>query len=1103
MKNISALYFFFSLLLFFSCENEKPGPVLPENTLFELIPPAHSGVDFVQTITEEYRYNFSVDANIFNGGGVGILDVNNDGLQDLFFTSRLQPCKLYLNKGDFKFEDISATAGITEFIGIKTGVTIVDINADGWQDVYVCRTFLQPDDIRRNLLFVNNQDNTFTEKGAEYGLDDISPTQHAHFFDYDLDGDLDCYVLNHPVNYKQINTIDFQPSEKMPFAGMRPPLDEYESDKLYRNENGKFTDVSREAGIFNRAWGLSVMSADINDDGLPDLYVSNDFIMPDFLYINNGDGTFSDKIHDYFQHITNHAMGIEIADLNNDGLPEIAALDMLGENWERRHRQLTTMQLERYKQLIRQGYGDQQMRNTLQLNNGNNHFSEIGCLANMFDTEWSWAPLAADFDSDGWKDLFITNGVRRDLNDIDFFVFTADSINRTGGINESRFKKFEDFSNLMPSQKIKNRMFKNNGTLDLKDVTMDWGFSQPTFSNGAAYTDLDNDGDLDLVTHNIDDVPFIYKNNSTKNNWLQIRCKGTPENPVGVGAKIKVYQNGKLIAFQEMSPLRGFYSSVEPVFQVGLGSINTVDLIEIIWPEGKHQVLEKVNANQYLTLDIKSATDGKIADKPARPLYFEKIENNYFKHRENSFEDFNVQFLLPHRFSNQGPAMTVGDVNGDQLEDFYIGGAAASPGAVFIQNKSSGFFLKENNVFESNKNNEDTGALFFDADNDGDQDLYVVSGGNERPINEEYYLDRLYLNDGDGNFTKSNNLPKIKNSGKAIAAHDFDNDGDLDLFIGGRVVPGRFPEVPQSFILENENGIFKNITEEVFPEFKNIGMVTDLHFANINNEEKKELIIAGEWMPISIYEFKDGKFSPSHLSPSLRTSSGWWNCVETADLDGDGDLDLLAGNLGLNSRYEAPLYLYANDFDNNGSIDPILCVEENGRIIPVPMRDELIKQLPSLKKKFVRNTAYAKTDINGVFTKTELASARQLKAEELASCWFENKGNELVKHQLPGAAQIAPVFGVTVADVNHDGNPDILLVGNDSGFDVQTGPLDTSAGVLLMGNGNGAFEPVLAGKSGFFAVDEARGIYPIKDIKGASLFLIPNNDNDLLIFKGK
>ncbi|MEZ4954917.1 MAG: VCBS repeat-containing protein, partial [Saprospiraceae bacterium] len=938
MKKILTLLTFY-FLFFFSCKNEKTEPAISKNTLFELMPAAHTGIDFVQTITEEYRYNFSVDANIFNGGGVAVLDVDNDGLQDLFFTSRLQPCKLYLNKNNLQFEDISESAGVAKDIGVKTGVTVVDINADGWEDIYVCRTFLTPIPERRNLLFVNNKNKTFTERAAEYGLDDISPTQHAHFFDYDLDGDLDCYMLNHPVNYKQINNIDFYPTEKAPYAGMRPPLDEYESDKLYKNENGKFIDVSKEAGINNRAWGLSVMSADINDDGYPDIYVTNDFIMPDFLYINNGDGTFTDKINDYFQHITNHAMGVEIADLNNDGLPEITALDMLGENWERRHRQLTTMQLERYKQLMRQGYGDQQMRNTLQLNNGNGHFSEIGCLANMFDTEWSWAPLAADFDNDGWKDLFITNGVRRDLNDIDFFVYTADSINRTGGINESRFKKFEDFSNLMPSQKIKNRLFKNNNSLQLKEVSNEWGFSQPTFSNGAAYSDLDNDGDLDLVVHNIDDTPFIYKNKSAdikENNWLQIKCKGTVVNPFGTGAKIKIYSKGELIAYQEMSPTRGFYSSVEPIFQIGLGELEKVEMIEIKWLEGKHQFLENVNVNQRLVLDIENAVDGKIAIKPERPLYFNKIEQSLFVHQENEFEDFNRERLLPHRYSKLGPAIAVADINGDGADDFFIGGAGGQAGELFLQNNQGGFVKKQTPDLIDDAKYEDVGALFFDADNDGDPDLYVVSGGNERPAGDEYYQDRLYINDGSGNFTLQLNFPEIRTSGKAVAAHDFDGDGDLDLFVGGRVVPGRFPEIPESYVLENENGLFKNNTENIFPAFKNIGMVTDLNFADLNNDGKEELIIVGEWMPIHIYSLENGRFVPYSTS-TISHSSGWWNCLEVADLDADGDLDMVVGNLGLNTRFDAPLHLYANDFDNNGSMDPILCVEENGRQLPAPM----------------------------------------------------------------------------------------------------------------------------------------------------------------------
>ncbi len=1097
MNNTNNIYFLLLFLFIFSCKNEvENNNTVQEEALFERIPAEYSGVDFVQTITEEYRYNFSVDANIFNGGGVAILDVNNDGLQDLFFTSRLQPCKLYLNNDDFKFEDISESSGIADFIGIKTGVTVVDINADGWQDVYVCRTFLSPIPERKNLLFVNNKDNTFTESAAEYGLDDISPTQHAHFFDYDLDGDLDCYVLNHPVDYKQINNIDFQPTKEMPYAGMRPPLDVYESDKLYKNENGKFVDVSKSAGINNRAWGLSLMSADFNNDGYPDIYVANDFIMPDFLYINNGDGTFSDKIHDYFQHFTNHAMGIEIADLNNDGLLEVAALDMLGETWERRHKQLTTMQLERYKQLIRQGYGDQQMRNTLQLNNGDGHFSEIGCLAGMYDTEWSWAPLAADFDNDGWKDLFITNGVRRDLNDIDFFVYTADSINRTGGISESRFKEFEDFSNLMPSEKIKNRMFRNNGTLELEDVTMEWGFSEPTFSNGAAYADLDNDGDLDLIIQNIDDVPFIYKNKSFKNNWLQIKCKGTDLNPEGIGAKIYIYENGDLIAFQEMSPVRGFYSSVESIFQIGLKD-NIVDRIKIIWPNKKQQVIENVPANQRLVIDIKNALEVAADDKNKVAKYFNKIDQDLFKHKENQFEDFNRERLLPHRYSNLGPALAIADLNGDGNEDFFIGGASGQTGAIFLRDKNGSFSKSGQVVFEADAKHEDTGALFFDADNDGDQDLYVVSGGNEWPKEDPNYQDRLYLNDGKGHFEKSFTLPSIFSSGKAVAAHDIDADGDLDLLVGGRVVPGRFPERPQSMVLKNGNGQFVDVTEELFPEFKNIGMVTDLNFADMTGDGKDDLVIVGEWMPVMIYEIGEGRFK---LSQEIENSNGWWNTMETVDFDGDGDVDIVAGNLGLNTRFEAPLHLYAADFDENGSIDPIICVEEGGRQLPVPMRDDLIKQLPYLKKKFVRNTNYAKASIQEVFSVDQLTEVEYYRANILATSLFENTLDGFKRRNLPSAAQISPVYGILAKDINRDGHLDLVLVGNDRGFEVQTGPLDTSSGCVLLGNEKGGFELIPTLESGMKAVLEARGIGVASG--DTDVYIIPNQNDELLIYTG-
>jgi hypothetical protein len=1026
---------------------------------------------------------------------------------------------LFLNKGTLKFEDISEASGITQFIGIKTGVAVVDINADGWQDVYVTRTFLDSIPERRNLLFVNNKDNTFSEKAADYGLDDLSPSQHAHFFDFDLDGDLDCYLLNHPVDARKINTIDFNPTKGNDYAGQQAPLDQFESDKLFRNDGGRFADVSQQAGIRNRAWGLSLMSNDFNDDGYPDLYVANDFIMPDFLYINNKNGTFTDRSREYFQHTANHTMGIDIADFNNDGLPDIAAVDMLGENWENRHKQLTTMQLERYRLLLEKGYTDQQMRNVLQLGLGNPNaaalgtqassakFSEIGCLAGIFATEWSWAPLFADFDLDGWKDLFISNGVRRDLNDIDFFVYTADSINRTGGIGQQRFPSFEDYSKLMPSSKIRNRMFRNSGSLQMEDVTNAWGFSTPTFSNGAAYTDLDNDGDLDLVVHNVDDPPFIYENKTAGrqgHNWLQIKCKGTALNPVGVGAKIWVHAGGQL-HYQEMTPLRGFYSSVEPIFQVGLGKNNSVDKVEIEWPGGKHQVLENVPANQRLVLAIDQAKSGVLPRQQQKEaLYFQGAASSrpaLFSHQENEFEDFNRERLLPHRFSRLGPSMAVGDVDGDGLEDFFIGGAKGQAGCIFYQQQNGAFEKSKQAALEADAHCEDTGSLLFDADGDGDLDLYVVSGGNEMPAGDGSYQDRLYLNNGKGQFSRSQFLPAEVESGGPVAALDYDGDGDLDLFVGGRVVPGAFPKTPLSFVFNNEKGQFKDATASVAPAFNKSGMVSSIAFADVTGDQLPDLIVAGEWMPIQVFQHKNGTFQ---APVSIPNSAGWWYSLAAADLDGDGDTDLVGGNLGLNTRYRPPLRLYASDFDKNGALDPILCVQENGRFLPVPMRDALLKQLPGLKKQFVRNSSYAKAAIGDVIPGSELDAAQVLDAEILASAWFENQNGKWVVHALPDEAQMAPVYSIHARDFTGDGLTDLLLAGNDSHFEVETGPLNTSTGCLLQGDGKGDFKAIPARHSGFWANGEARDIRPIKQAgTGKTLWLVANNGGDLQVFVGK
>ncbi|MBC7774594.1 MAG: VCBS repeat-containing protein, partial [Phycisphaerae bacterium] len=887
----------------------------------------------------------------YNGGGVAVIDVNNDGLQDLFFTARLQGCRLYLNKGGLKFEDISEKSGVSKFSGLKTGVTVVDINADGWQDLYVCRTWLTPLPDRRNLLFINTPLSggeglgvRFLEQAGAYGLDDLSASQHANFFDYDLDGDLDCYILNHPVDFKNMNNLDITEGS----ARSQVPKDEYESDRLLKNEGGKFMDVSEKAGIKNRAFGLSTIASDFNDDGLPDLFVGNDFVMPDFLYINNGKGAFTDKADSYFRHTSNHTMGADFADLNRDGFADLVTLDMLATAGPHRQRLMSAMTLERDRQMQQRGYGRQAMRNTLQISNGNEGFSEIGNLSGMAATDWSWAPLLADFDNDGWRDLFVTSGVKRDLNDLDFFLYTADSINRTGGVSKGRFPNFEDYVTLMPSTPSHNYVFQNTGANEdvahlqgvphLADVSDAWGFSKPGFSNGAAYADLDNDGDLDLITNNLESPPGIYENTATsfnQNHWLQIKCRGTAQNPVGIGAKVRVWVGGEMVFSQEMTNVRGFYSSVEAIFQIGLGEVKTVDKIEVDWQERRFQILTNVSADQRIVLKIEDAKPGRCPREPlVTKLFFEEITASSgldFEHLENPFEDFDREKLLPYRFSRTGPRISTGDLNGDGMEDVFIGGAAGQAGVVFLQTASR-FERSTQPALESDKDFEDTANAFFDADGDGDLDLYVVSGGNEQPANSPLYQDRLYLNDGNGILTRAANaLPTETQSGSCVAVFDFDGDGRKDLFVGGRAVPGRFPESAESFILKNEGGVFKNVTSSVSPEFQKIGMVTDIQFGDLDGDGKAEMVVAGDWMALAVFEIKSQAVSLSHR---LTNSSGLWRCLTLSDLDGDGDQDIVAGNWGLNSRHHAsavaPLRLFANDFDHNGSLDPLLCTPWEG-----------------------------------------------------------------------------------------------------------------------------------------------------------------------------
>lgn len=1108
-----------AIALLFACKNGETDetPQSPkEEPLFELLPPEKTGIHFSNRITETFQNSILNNSYLYNGGGVAIIDVNNDGLPDLYFSATQEPNRLFLNKGNLQFEDITERAGVAAAEGTKTGVTVVDINADGFQDIYVCRSGMVPGPERANLLFINNGDLTFTESAAQYGVDDQSASNHANFFDYDLDGDLDLYILNHPVDFQNVNRIQVEDINGKIVRKM-DPIEEWDSDRLLRNEgNGKFTDVTAQAGILNRAWGLSATVTDFNGDGYPDIFVGNDYIEPDYLYINNKNGTFSVQTERFFRHTSNHTMGVDIADLNNDGLVDIVALDMIAEDNQRQKELMTTMLLDRYNNLLRFGYGHQFMRNTLQLNTGaapgrGDTFSEIGVLAGISNTDWSWSPLLADFDNDGLKDLFVTNGYRRDVSDLDYLTYTMDSVLKTGGLTAERFETVYDYLKLIPSTPLLNYMFKNVDGLNFKNLAADWGMAQPSFATGAAYADLDNDGDLDLVVNLVDDNVLFYNNLSIekgRGNWLQVKLTGSPKNPEGTGARLRITYGDGQIQYQEMTPTRGFYSSTEHLFHFGLGDETQVSSLEIQWPpDGRIQVLNDLPVNRRLQLKYADAKPGKWQTPALPPALFHETRATgiEFRHREDDFIDFNRERLIPHKFSDRGPKIAVADVNGDGLEDFFIGAAGGQAGALFLQQANGRFQQSGQAVWQADAVYEDMGCVFFDADGDGDPDLYVVSGGSAYQANSPNYQDRLYLNDGNGNFTKAPEgvLPTMRASGSCASVFDFDKDGDLDIFVGGLVEPGSYPMAPQTYLLRNDGGNFTEVCAEVAPELQRIGMVNAMLWTDLDGDGAEELIVAGEWLPISVFKIEAGKLKNATAKFGFENTQGWWNCLKVADLDGDGDLDLVAGNLGLNTRLKAspkePLRLVAKDFDDNGSLDPVLAYYNNGKLYPLPMRDLIIKQLPYLKKKFVYNRVYGNATLEEVFSKKEMEGAIQLEAKMFATVWFENRNGKFVAHPLPTQAQFAPCNQLLLEDFDGDGNTDILLVGNSYSPDVETGRYDAGNGLLLSNDGKGNFQPIPNRYTGFWATKAARDLAPIRLADGGALLLIANNNDEMQV----
>jgi enediyne biosynthesis protein E4 len=983
--------------------------------LFSPISPETSGIGFANKITVGDSLSVLDFEYLYNGGGVGVGDINNDGLLDIYFAGNMATSKLYLNKGNLKFEDITEKANVrtTKW---ANGVAMVDINQDGFKDIYISvgGNRNTPEADRANLLFINNGDETFTESAVKYGLADRGYGIQSVFFDYDGDGDLDMYLLRNAfVSYSR-NTS-------------KPKLVHGEAastDRLYRNNGDMtFTDVSREAGILIEGFGLGVEVCDINEDGWPDIYVSNDFITNDLLYINNHDGTFSNKAGQYLKHQTYNGMGCDVSDYNNDGNMDIVVLDMLPEDNKRWKLTSRGNTYDEFQNGIKLGYEYQYIRNTLQLNNGNGTFSEIGQIAGIEATEWSWSPLFADYDNDGLKDLFITNGYKQDITNLDFVVYGDKT--QTMGLPAADDKARQALLNELPGIKIHNYIYRNRGNLTFSDESESWGMSTPTYSNGAAFADLDNDGDLDLVINNIDEPASVMENrlnlshSKAKANYLRLAFTGPPANREGFGTKVFIRQKGS-IQYQYFNPVRGYLSSVEPYLHFGLGTSQEVDSVEVLWPDGKYQVIEHVKANQVLPVDYASAKAHPIESVKAKnPLLFEEVTEPSgidYLHRENAFVDFKVQPIMPHMQSRNGPGIAVGDVDGDGREDFYIGGAKGFSGALFAQQANGHFEKKTSTGIDSLT--EDMGVLLFDADNDNDLDLYCVSGGSEATKESASYQDHLYLNNGKGSFQEAlSALPEIHQSGSCVIAADYDRDGDLDLFVGGRVVPGAYPMPGETYLLRNDSQTdscrFTDVTTEVAQDLKNAGMVCAALWSDYDNDGWVDLVVVGEFMPVRFFHNEKGKFIDETDKTDLGHTSGWWNSIVAGDFDGDGDTDYVVGNLGLNSHFHAsdnePLCIYASDYNKDGRLDPVMSYYVQGKKYVGHSRDNLIDQINAMRARFRTYTDYANATFEESFLPDELKDAYVVCSDRFESSYLENLGGgKFMIVSLPLEAQFAP-----------------------------------------------------------------------------------------------
>lgn len=1101
--------------LWYGCEQNADGKQ-KESALFTLLPAEKTGINFINQLSYTEEFNPYTFRNFFNGGGVGLGDINNDGLLDVFFCGNLVDNKLYINKGNFQFEDITQKAGVTSPGVWSTGVSFADVNGDGWLDIYVCKSGAPGGAKRYNELFINNKNLTFSEKAKEYGIADLGLSTHAAFFDYDKDGDLDLYLLNNSI--RSVGVYDLRP-------GQRNIRDTQGGNKLYRNDGERFTDVSTQAGIYgsNIGFGLGVTIGDVNRDGWQDIYVSNDFFEKDYLYLNQGESSsgghrgFTESLEDQIREISLSSMGADMADVNNDGYPEIFVTDMLPQDDARMKTKTAFENWDKYQLNIRNGYYKQFTRNAFQLNNGDGTFSEIGRLAGVYATDWSWGALIADLDNDGWKDIFVANGIYKDLTDQDYLNFYSDP-NNVREILRREGAGIQKMIDTIPSQAIANYAFHNNGDLTFTNKAKEWGLGEPSFSNGSAYGDLDNDGDLDLVINNVNMPPFVYQNNTNKlsqNAYLSIRLEGEAPNVFGLGAQATLWCGGKKY-YQELAPMRGFESCVDHRLHFGLGQVNVIDSLEVIWLNNKRTFLQNITPNQLLILKQAEANQAAVARFPYSPIPLFPVLQNItdkiklpYQHQENDFIDFNRDRLLYHMLSFEGPKIAKADVNGDGREDFYIGGAKDQAGKLFLQNAKGQFMSTSEALFEKDKVSEDTDCEFFDADGDGDMDLYVASGGNEFPNSASALIDRLYVNDGKGNFTKSPQiLPTfLYESTCCVKAADYDKDGDLDLFVGIRLEPFVYGVPKNGYILQNDrNGNFTDVTATVAPELKNLGMLTDAIWEDIDGDKDLDLLVVGDWFPITIFQNNNGVLKKIvNPKSNIVHSNGFWNAIKSADFDKDGDMDFVIGNHGLNTRFKAtenePITMYVNDFDRNGTAEQVITIFNGGAAYPLALRHDLVMQMPSLKKKYLKYENYKNQTIFDVFSSEQLNGTVEQKVytTQTAILLNDGTGNFTLK-PLPLQAQLAPVYGLCVEDFDKDGNVDIILGGNFYHAKPEVGIYDASYGLFLKGDGKGGFQPISAAQSGFSVKGEIRDMISIK-IGGRPHVIIAKNNAPVEIFE--